>query len=126
MCAGSNPAGGTKGFQRLRFSCGAFCPFGAHSLKKAIHCGRVRTTVHRDITNGWKSKVGFQNGAVMSDIAPPLITLAAVCEELSISRSTANAWRRDGRFPKGKRLPNGHVRYAPATVAAFIDSLEIA
>jgi predicted DNA-binding transcriptional regulator AlpA len=62
----------------------------------------------------------------MSDTSPPFITLAAVCEQLGVSRSTANAWRRDGRFPKGKRLPNGHVRYAAADVEAFIDSLEAA
>jgi predicted DNA-binding transcriptional regulator AlpA len=62
----------------------------------------------------------------MSDISPPFVTIAAVCEQLGISRSTANAWRRDGRFPKGKRLPNGHVRYSPADVKDFIDSLEAA
>jgi len=62
----------------------------------------------------------------MSDTFPLFITLAAVCEQLGVSRGTVNAWRRDGRFPKGKRLPNGHVRYSPADVAAFIDSLETA
>jgi predicted site-specific integrase-resolvase len=34
-------------------------------------------------------------------------TLADVCDQLGVSRNTVNAWRRDGRFPLGRRLPNG-------------------
>jgi predicted DNA-binding transcriptional regulator AlpA len=54
------------------------------------------------------------------------ITLADVCDQLGVSRNTVNAWRRDGRFPQGRRLPNGQVRYAETDVAAFIVNLEVA
>ena len=62
----------------------------------------------------------------MSATSPSWLTIAAVCDELGVSKSTVNAWRRDGRFPQGKRLPNGSVRYAAADVAEFIDSLAAA
>jgi predicted DNA-binding transcriptional regulator AlpA len=59
-------------------------------------------------------------------LPPVFITLADVCDQLGVSRNTVNAWRRDGRFPQGKRLPNGQVRYAVVDVEAFIDSLAAA
>jgi predicted DNA-binding transcriptional regulator AlpA len=54
------------------------------------------------------------------------ITLAAICDQLGVSRNTVNAWRRDGRFPQGRRLPNGRVRYAVSDVESFIENLEAA
>jgi predicted DNA-binding transcriptional regulator AlpA len=51
------------------------------------------------------------------------LSVSAVCADLGVSRGTLNAWRRDGRFPSGKRLPNNSVRFAASDVAAFLDSL---
>jgi predicted DNA-binding transcriptional regulator AlpA len=62
----------------------------------------------------------------VSATSPSWLTLAAVCDELSVSKSTFNAWRRDGRFPQGKRLPNGSLRFKATEVAVFIDSLAAA
>ncbi|HEY1825418.1 MAG TPA: helix-turn-helix domain-containing protein [Acidimicrobiales bacterium] len=54
------------------------------------------------------------------------LTISAVCEELGISRNTLSDWRKDGRFPAGKRLPNGSVLFKAEDVAKFIDSLDAA
>ena len=59
-------------------------------------------------------------------LPPVFITLADVCDQLGVSRNTVNAWRRDGRFPQGKRLPNGLLRFKATEVAVFIDSLAAA
>ena len=57
---------------------------------------------------------------------PTWLTLAAVCEELGVSRNTLSDWRKDGRFPAGKRLPNGSLRFKATEVAAFLDALAAA
>jgi excisionase family DNA binding protein len=39
-----------------------------------------------------------------------LLTIAQVCEELGVSRSTFYDWRAKGRAPNGLKLPNGEIR----------------
>ena len=38
------------------------------------------------------------------------LTVEDICEALKISRCTWDKWRRDGRTPRCKKLPNGHLR----------------
>ncbi len=38
---------------------------------------------------------------------PRLLTIAAVCAELGIARSTLYQWRQLGRAPRCIKLPNG-------------------
>ena len=43
------------------------------------------------------------------------LTLAEVCAELKITRSTFYDWRAKGRAPRCSKLPNGEVRIAAET-----------
>jgi excisionase family DNA binding protein len=38
------------------------------------------------------------------------LTIAEVCDELGVSRSTLYDWRAKGRGPRSLRLPNGEIR----------------
>jgi excisionase family DNA binding protein len=38
------------------------------------------------------------------------LTMAEVCEELNVSRSTFYAWRSTRRAPRCIKLPNGEIR----------------
>lgn len=38
------------------------------------------------------------------------LTIAEVCEELHVSRSTFYDWRAKGRAPRCLKLPNGEIR----------------
>lgn len=38
------------------------------------------------------------------------LTIAEVCEELHVSRSTFYDWRAKGRAPRCIKLPNGEIR----------------
>ena len=38
------------------------------------------------------------------------LTIAQVCEELNVSRSTFYDWRAKGRAPRCIKLPNGEIR----------------
>ena len=39
------------------------------------------------------------------------LTIAQLCNELGISRSTFYEWRAKGRAPRCIKLPNGELRY---------------
>ena len=38
------------------------------------------------------------------------LTIAEVCEELHVARSTFYDWRAKGKAPRGLKLPNGEIR----------------
>jgi excisionase family DNA binding protein len=38
------------------------------------------------------------------------LTIAQVCEELNVSRSTFYDWRAKGKAPRCLKLPNGEIR----------------
>jgi excisionase family DNA binding protein len=42
--------------------------------------------------------------------ANQFLTIAQVCEELRVSRSTFYDWRAKGKAPHGLKLPNGEIR----------------
>jgi predicted DNA-binding transcriptional regulator AlpA len=55
--------------------------------------------------------------------AKPL-TLAEVCAELGIARSTFYDWRAKGRAPRCLKLPNGDLRIRRADYDRWLTSLE--
>ena len=52
------------------------------------------------------------------------LTIAQLCEELGISRSTFYEWRAKGRAPRCIKLPNGEIRIRRAEFERWLDSLE--
>jgi excisionase family DNA binding protein len=52
------------------------------------------------------------------------LTIADVCEDLGISRSTFYEWRVKGRAPRCIKLPNGDIRINRAEYERWLSSLE--
>lgn len=52
------------------------------------------------------------------------LTIADICEDLGISRSTFYDWRQKGRAPKCMRLPNGDLRVRRTDYDRWLTSLE--
>ena len=59
-------------------------------------------------------------------VAPAVdkLTLAQLCEELQIARSTFYDWRAKGRAPKCIKLPNGDLRVRRADLERWLAGLE--
>ena len=52
------------------------------------------------------------------------LTIAELCEELKIGRSTFYDWRAKGRAPKVLRLPNGDLRIRRTDLDTGLESRE--
>ena len=52
------------------------------------------------------------------------LTIAQLCNELGISRSTFYEWRAKGRAPRCIKLPNGQIHIRRAEFERWLDSLE--
>jgi predicted DNA-binding transcriptional regulator AlpA len=52
------------------------------------------------------------------------LSIADVCADLGISRSTFYEWRAKGRAPRCIKLPNGEIRIRIADYETWLDSLE--
>ena len=52
------------------------------------------------------------------------LTIAQLCKELGISRSTFYEWRAKGRAPRCIKLPNGEIRIPITEYELWLDSLE--
>jgi excisionase family DNA binding protein len=52
------------------------------------------------------------------------LTIAQLCQELGISRSTFYEWRAKGRAPRCIKLPNGQIRIRRAEFERWLASLE--
>lgn len=50
------------------------------------------------------------------------VTIAELCAELKISRSTFYDWRAKGRAPECLRLPNGDIRVLRSDLDAWLQS----
>lgn len=50
------------------------------------------------------------------------LTLAEVCAELRIERSTFYDWRAKGRAPKCLKLPNGEIRITRRDLDAWLET----
>jgi excisionase family DNA binding protein len=50
------------------------------------------------------------------------LTIAELCAELKISRSTFYDWRAKGRAPRCLRLPNGDLRIRRADLDTWLDT----
>ncbi|MFG2757368.1 helix-turn-helix transcriptional regulator [Streptomyces wuyuanensis] len=53
-----------------------------------------------------------------------MLTLADVCEELQISRSTFYDWRQKRRAPRCIKLPNGDLRIRRSDLDHWLDERE--
>jgi excisionase family DNA binding protein len=51
------------------------------------------------------------------------LTVAELCEELGINRSTFYDWRVKGKAPRCIRLPNGELRIRRTDLEAWLDRL---
>ena len=52
------------------------------------------------------------------------LTLAEVCEELGVSRSTFYEWRAKGRAPRCIKLPNGEIRVRRGEFERWLEARE--
>ncbi|MFJ4240012.1 MULTISPECIES: helix-turn-helix transcriptional regulator [Streptomyces] len=53
-----------------------------------------------------------------------MLTLAEVCEELGVSRSTFYDWRAKRRAPRCIKLPNGDLRIRRSDLEHWLDDRE--
>jgi excisionase family DNA binding protein len=52
------------------------------------------------------------------------LTIADVCDDLGVSRSTFYEWRAKGRGPRCIKLPNGDIRINRAEYERWLTTLE--
>ncbi len=52
------------------------------------------------------------------------LTIAEVCADLGVSRSTFYEWRAKGRGPRCIKLPNGDIRVSRGEYERWLNSLE--
>jgi excisionase family DNA binding protein len=52
------------------------------------------------------------------------LTVAEVCAELKISRSTFYEWKAKGTAPRWRKLPNGELRISRADLDKWYEKLE--
>jgi excisionase family DNA binding protein len=52
------------------------------------------------------------------------LTIAELCAELGVARSTFYDWRAKGAAPRSMKLPNGEVRIRRADLDAWLTTLE--
>lgn len=52
------------------------------------------------------------------------LTIAELCADLGISRSTFYDWRAKGRAPRCIRLPNGDIRISRSEYERWLTALE--
>ena len=52
------------------------------------------------------------------------LTIADVCDELGVARSTFYDWRAKGAAPKCFKLPNGEIRIRRSDLDAWVAALE--
>ncbi|GAB3479645.1 helix-turn-helix transcriptional regulator [Amycolatopsis cihanbeyliensis] len=54
------------------------------------------------------------------------LTIAQLCEELAIARSTFYEWRAKGRAPRCIKLPNGQIRILRIDLESWLNTWEAA
>jgi excisionase family DNA binding protein len=52
------------------------------------------------------------------------LTIAELCNELSVARSTFYDWRAKGAAPRSIRLPNGELRIRRTDLETWLTTLE--
>lgn len=52
------------------------------------------------------------------------LTIAELCDELDVARSTFYAWRAAKKGPRCIRLPNGEIRIRRADLDRWLEDLE--
>ena len=59
-----------------------------------------------------------------SPIGKELLTIAQVCEEMQVARSTLDLWRRLGTAPQFSRLPNNSLRVSRDELERWLSAQE--
>lgn len=59
-----------------------------------------------------------------SSITRKHLTIADLCEELDVARSTFYAWRAAKKAPRCIRLPNGEIRIRRIDLDRWLEDLE--
>jgi len=54
----------------------------------------------------------------------PKLTVAEVCDELNVAKSTFYDWRTKGRAPRCIRLPNGDLRIRRSELDRWMEARE--
>ncbi|MFF8943102.1 helix-turn-helix transcriptional regulator [Streptomyces sp. NPDC014864] len=62
--------------------------------------------------------------AVLPGFSDEKLTLAEICQDLKISRSTFYDWRAKGRAPRCIKLPNGDIRIRRSDYEHWLDERE--
>lgn len=70
-------------------------------------------------------ELGYLKEQLMTVKINPWMTIADVCEDLGVARSSLDDWRRNGRGPTFVRLPNGSLRIRTDRYAAWLETLEV-
>lgn len=52
------------------------------------------------------------------------LTIADLCDELDVARSTFYEWRAKGRAPRCIKLPNGEIRIRRTDLETWLDTCE--
>ena len=76
----------------------------------------------RSVTSS--EELGFTQGPPMSTQTDPWLSYENVRADLDVARSTLDDWRRSGRGPTFKRLPNGELRIRSSAYHTWEQSLE--
>ena len=58
------------------------------------------------------------------NVARELLTVAAFCAEMQISRSTFYEWIAKGKAPRCRKLPNGQLRIDRRDIDTWFESCE--
>ena len=61
---------------------------------------------------------------VHQDASRTRLTIAEICVDLGISRSTFYEWRAKGRAPRCIKLPNGDIRISRVEYDRWLTTLE--
>ena len=70
------------------------------------------------------SAVTGQPGSGIRSGSRAQLTIAEVCAELNVSRSTFYEWRAKGKAPRCLKLPNGEIRVRRSELDRWLESCE--
>ena len=101
-----------------------------------MHCAAVPAVVRPQVgtcddkrwqpvrKSGGDRRAMAEPTGLAAELTSDKLTLAQLCEELQIARSTFYDWRAKGRAPRCIKLPNGDLRVRRADLERWLASLE--
>jgi predicted DNA-binding transcriptional regulator AlpA len=70
------------------------------------------------------ARIGAKERTARMGVARQHLTIADVCAELEVSRTTFYAWRVKGSAPRCIKLPNGEIRVRRTDLETWLVSCE--